>query len=77
MPGKYGVRGDDGSYLFQELPAECYALYGQPSSLIVRKANSLAGEPFLQDRVFLNEKVDNLLLMPVHLAAQSDEEEFP
>ena len=76
VPSEDGVRRDDTSHFFEELPAKGLPLDCKPSSFVVRQTKSSPTELTLEDAVLLDQVIDDLRLLAVGPAGERGDEEL-
>jgi hypothetical protein len=77
MPAKDGVRGEEGAKLLQQPAAKGLAFGGEASFLVGVEEQALAAQFLPQDAVFCPQVLDDFLLLPIHPAGNSHDDELP
>ena len=75
MPIQERARGDDGGDLLEPMPTDFLGLSGQSSALVVVEPGLFA-QSLLEDFDLLLEILDDVLLVAVEPAGQTDEDEL-
>ncbi|MBA3976491.1 MAG: hypothetical protein C0504_19975 [Candidatus Solibacter sp.] len=75
VPGKQGLRRDDGRHFRKDGTPQPVGLGGQPAALIVIQSGAFAVELFPEDSIFFAQVLDDLQLALAHPAGDRDQEE--
>ena len=77
IPGENGVRRDDGGDFIENLSAEGLALRGESAAFAIGQPKTSAAELSFENPILLDQVVDDVPLMTVDPACESDQQELP
>ena len=70
VPSEKSIRGDQSLDSREPVPADFLGLHREPSTLLIREAESLPAQLLKQEAVFRFEIIDDVLLVPIDPASE-------